>query len=738
MKNLKIKMKLLVGFGIVLLMLICLGISALVNINNMNKLVNLYKDRSMVNTKLVWTMRRNLVSIQRYLLISMVTLDQKVVDDSLASARNDRNALNQNIEDYKKTMRTDPAKIDNLLKVLNEVTPIRLELEKLASENTVEANNKAFDLFFKSYKPVFDNAADILIDLGNDIQKLADDQAVTAGETVRMAYILLFIVGLLSIIIVIVMIMLISKSVATPVTAIQKAADEIAKGNLNVNLRVNSKDEIGLLTSSFITLRDTILKLTGEINIMSTELDNGDLDAKIPENIFTGEYKGVAVAINKTTQSLIDDHLLVLKSYNEFGVGNFKVDLKQYPGKKAIANEMFNTLKSNLQSVNKDVTKLINAAIEGKLETRVDTANYKGDWKELTNGLNQLLQAVHDPINEANQVLTALSSGNFAVSVNKDYKGSFALMMKSFDKMITSISSYISEITEVLATISEGDLRKSITREYEGQYNQIKTSINNIVNTLRSTISEIKGSADTVLSGAKQISETSMDLANGATNQASSIEELNASIITINEQIMENAQKTQDANSLSKKSIQGAEHGNEEMAKMLQSMEGIKEASKSISKIIKTIDEIAFQTNLLALNAAVEAARAGEHGKGFSVVAEEVRSLAIRSQQAAKDTTQLIEDAISRVNGGTNIATQTAEALKNIVADINAISEIMNAISIASKEQAESISQVSLGVNQISQVVQSNSSTSEESAAAAEELDSQAEFLAQMVANFKI
>lgn len=233
-------------------------------------------------------------------------------------------------------------------------------------------------------------------------------------------------------------------------------------------------------------------------------------------------------------------------------------------------------------------------------------------------------------------------------------------------------------------------------------------------------LTSINTAADQVASGSKQVSDSSIALSQGATEQASLVEELTASLEEISSQTKLNAQNANEANKLAADSKNSALQGNEQMKDMLAAMREINDASSNISKIIKVIDEIAFQTNILALNAAVEAARAGQHGKGFAVVAEEVRNLAARSANAAKETTDMIEGSIDKVQEGTRIADQTAAALQSIVGDIEKVANLVGDIAMASTEQAAAITQINQGISQVSQVIQTNSATSEESAAASE------------------
>lgn len=286
--------------------------------------------------------------------------------------------------------------------------------------------------------------------------------------------------------------------------------------------------------------------------------------------------------------------------------------------------------------------------------------------------------------------------------------------------------------------MTEGDLTVTIEAEGENEIAEVARAFNKMIHELHEIMSKIAVASQEVAAGAKNISKSGDSLAKGAATQASSIEELSASISEITAQTGQNAQNAEQANGLTNSAEEDAKLGNDRMEEMLKAMTDINESSRNISKIIKAIDEISFQTNILALNAAVEAARAGQHGKGFAVVAEEVRNLAARSAKAASETTDIIEVSIEKANNGMTLANETADALKNISSEVAEISALVGEIAEASRKQSDALKMVNQGVMQVSSIVQANSSNAQESASASEELNAQADLLQQTINKFKM
>jgi methyl-accepting chemotaxis protein len=339
---------------------------------------------------------------------------------------------------------------------------------------------------------------------------------------------------------------------------------------------------------------------------------------------------------------------------------------------------------------------------------------------------------ISKPINKMVVAADKLALGDVNASIEINSKDEIGHLAESFRHMISNIRSQ-ALMVEKIAT---GDLTVDVT--INSEQDLLGKKLHEMVEKNNEVLNNIASASDQVAAGSRQVSDSSIALSQGATEQASSIEELTASLEQISSQTKVNAENANQANELAEIAKLNAIRGNSQMSEMQKAMEEINVSSSNISKIIKVIDEIAFQTNILALNAAVEAARAGQHGKGFAVVAEEVRNLAARSANAAKETTDMIEGSIKKVETGTKIANETAQALNMIVEDVAKAATLVSNIAVASNEQAIGIEQINQGIMQVSQVVQTNSATSEESASASEELSSQAEMLKDSVSKFSL
>ncbi|MCI8426725.1 MAG: methyl-accepting chemotaxis protein [Lachnospira sp.] len=312
-----------------------------------------------------------------------------------------------------------------------------------------------------------------------------------------------------------------------------------------------------------------------------------------------------------------------------------------------------------------------------------------------------------------------------------------ATLMNSLASTIQDLKIIISNIDNNLSELSNGNFLIQVDDDFKGDFAEISQSFRGIIKSLSAAMRDINSNAESVQNGAIDLSEASQVLAEGATDQASAVEELTATITEISDKIAVNAKNAEKTSIIVADMNNQITESNEQMQKNIDAMNKIREASDKIAEIIKSIEEIADQTSLLALNASIEAARAGENGKGFAVVATQVGILAEQSADAAKNTKNLIQNAIMAVEEGIQLTNSTAQSLLAVVDNAKIVNESMAEIAKASDNQAVAASQITEGINQIAEVVESNSATSQESAAASEELSSQADMLKDLVERFQ-
>ena len=344
------------------------------------------------------------------------------------------------------------------------------------------------------------------------------------------------------------------------------------------------------------------------------------------------------------------------------------------------------------------------------------------------------------PLGKLAEESDKLAEGNFDIKVSYAQEDEIGRLVKSFNNIVKRLTYVVSDLQAKLGAFAQGDFGSEIKEDenYKGDFRPILNSLQEISTSLNSTLKNVHTSSSEVSSSAEQVSSMAQRISEGTTKQASSIAELSKTMEDITEQIRHTTKQAEKAQQLGVVSGSHVETSNQKMTDMQGAMEEITEKSKEISKIIKTIDDIAFQTNILSLNAAIEAARAGEAGKGFAVVADEVGNLAKKSQEAAQNTSLLIEETIGAVQKGAKFTEETAEALHSVSESTNQVNDLIGEISKASEEESSGVSRLSDGLQEISAVVQENSATAEESAATAEELSAQANLMNDLVDKFKV
>jgi methyl-accepting chemotaxis protein len=421
---------------------------------------------------------------------------------------------------------------------------------------------------------------------------------------------------------------------------------------------------------------------------MLAELGAGHLDARTDVER-KDEFGELATAMDRLAEDLQERVLGVLGRLSR---GDVDLDVSARDDEDRIAPAVIR-IRDSLAELLGRTGVLVEAGRQGRLDTRAPTEGLEGGFREVVEGINQLLDTSAAPLKETRTVLERLAAR---------------------------------------------DLTARMEGTYRGDYDAMKTTLNRAASELDAALSEVADAAEQVAGASGQINGGAQTLAEGASEQASSLEEISASLATMAELASGTHRRLEETGTLSAAASDASRSGTAEVARLGTTMDRLQESSSATGKVVKTIDEIAFQTNLLALNAAVEAARAGEAGKGFAVVAEEVRNLAIRSAEAAKGSSDLIHAAMEHARAGVEMNERVTQGLQEIDTSVTRVTEVTGEIAAAGEEQTRSVDEINRAVEQLNVITQGTAANAEESASAAEELDAQAHSMRRLVRSFEL
>ena len=504
------------------------------------------------------------------------------------------------------------------------------------------------------------------------------------------------------------------------ITDLQRAINRILTedssqvGNSYVNFEKTVTEDVSLITDSVQQMQNRKMNTesTALLNQLASKIDEGEkVRSKLMTQIKAGRYSEAVELNNNTYLPIVND----IKSLSE--------QLENSIDKTAV-NYYTMSKYTGVGMTVAGILLLIADVVFGLRVTR------------------KMASAIVEPVQEITEAAKIMYSGDMSVGERITYEseneiGQLADALRGTTK---NLSNYVNEISAILQRMATGDLTEDSNEitDFLGDFASIKESFVHILKRFNSTLTNIQTSADEVEEGAGGISQSSQALAEGATDQASAIQQLDATVTSVANMATESARETQQAYDDIQKTVSDAEQEKEKMKELTDEMRRIYEISSEIGNIIVTIENIASQTNLLSLNASIEAARAGEAGKGFAVVADQIGKLAADSANSAAETKELISKTVQEIEKGNAVTETVSQSFDRVIASMNTFADVAHQINETAVNQASALEQVNQGIDQLSAAVQNTASSSEESAAISEQLSAKAEELDTLVRKFKL
>ncbi len=688
-----IRTRLILSFAAMLLLTAILGLTTLWETQRLSSSQELIVSDRLPKLSAVNTIQALNPRIQRDFREYLLVTDETSRDVLMKRISNYRQDVAKQFEYLKQNTHSKKGK--RLLADLEAKNTDMIDVNNLAVEwvkNGYEeqAKQTLLDSTSREKRIALRDALQDIADYQDGLAKQSGDEGVRIANETRVVVTAILIAGL---VFGVLMVLYILRSAVKPINEMQSVMQAVAQdGNFKRQVPVRSKDEIGLALMAFNQLLKNLDEALEQTGLVVVALSEGDFSKRI-----TGDFVG---------------------SLN---------DVKQ--GVNTSVEQVSNTMT--------ELNQLMQSMARGDFKARFD-ADVKGEFSEIASSAMTTVNGLDRVISEINGVMAQVVDGQFSGRVKANAEGDLAKLKTSINETLNNLESVMRNIGDVLQAQAQGDFTKEITTECHGQLKELKDAIHFSSTKVSEVVAQISHSNEVVASAAQELAQGSSDLSSRVQQQAAALEETSATMDQMASTVKQNTDNAIQVADMSQQASEEAGQGMTVMKQTIEAMNGIKDSSHRIADIVTLIDGIAFQTNLLALNAAVEAARAGDHGRGFAVVAGEVRALAQKSAEAAKEIKDLIEESVSRVENGSRLAEDSGQSLESITEVIRQVNGMINEISKASQEQTTGVEQVNRVVTDIDQMTQQNAALVEESASASEELNEQANEMREAVAFFKV
>lgn len=495
----------------------------------------------------------------------------------------------------------------------------------------------------------------------------------------------------------------------------------------------------GYINQSIEQVRMNFKLLMEDVHTLSQAAEQGQLNIRVDVSRHQGEFKQIVAGFNQTLDAVVTPLQTTARYLDQMAAGNIPTQIEEhFVGDFNLVQTSLQHCTGAIHQLISDVDHLASAAQQGQLNTRVNIEAHAGDFRKIIHGINQTLDAVVSPLHVAADCVKRIAAGDIPAPIQNAYHGDFNVLINNLNTCILAVNRLVEDTRQIADEAQQGQLYSLVdVTAHAGDFRLALQGSQEILQRMVSPIQTVKQAAETIHVAAAEIEKGNNDLSRRTETQANALQETSANLETLTNHIRQTAEHAQQASLQAGQANQMAVQGGQAFNALTTTMQGINETSAQIAQITGVIDSIAFQTNILALNAAVEAARAGEEGRGFAVVAGEVRNLAKRSADSAKEIKELIAASVSQTNASAKQVSEAGQTMHEIVHAVQQVSQSIQAISAASSQQSSGLEQIYESMTSIDETTQQNAALVEEAAAAAESMLEQVHTLVESVNQFK-